>query len=153
MIQRGRQINIRLRLIIIKDGKMLLFYLSKGDYYFPVGGHLEFGETIEEGCKREIKEECGNEIEFKFKKILYIRDFLWPEKDEQNVELFILGDINKTDGIEHRPDPEHGGAGWPTWVDINKIPDNFLPKQLVSILQRDYKDGFARQGVYLGKIS
>lgn len=38
-------------MVIIKDNKLLGYYDSMEDYYFYVGGKLEYGETIEEGCK------------------------------------------------------------------------------------------------------
>ncbi len=51
------KVKIRLRLVIIKEDKLLAYYDSIDDYYFYIGGKLEFGETIEDGWKREIKEE------------------------------------------------------------------------------------------------
>lgn len=36
--------------------------LGKGEYA-PPGGHLEFGETFEEGCKKEVKEETDLDID------------------------------------------------------------------------------------------
>lgn len=53
------KIKIRLRLVIIKEDKLLAYYDSMDDYYFYIGGKLEFGETIEAGWKREIKEELA----------------------------------------------------------------------------------------------
>ena len=48
------KIKVRLRLVIIKNEKLLAYYDSIEDYYFYIGGKLEFGETIEEGWTRDI---------------------------------------------------------------------------------------------------
>src|SRR3989344_8533581 len=101
------KIHVRLRLIIIKNDKLLVSYTKKSDFFFYVGGHLEFGESIVDGCKREMTEECGEDTQFTFKKILYIRDFLQTKKGEHSVELFILGNINKFEELEHKLDSQH----------------------------------------------
>lgn len=44
---------------------------------------MEYRETILEGCKREIIEECGIGTEFTLQEVLYVRDFFDMEKDEQ----------------------------------------------------------------------
>lgn len=149
----NHKINVRLRIVIIKEGKLLVQYRGDKDYYFYVGGHLDWGETILEGCCREIEEECDG-AKFEFKKILYIRDFLFPEKeDEHSVELFILGDINKFEELEHLFDPEHPNKDvWCTWLDMNNLPDNLFPHYLSKKLVDDYKDGFPNQGEYIGRM-
>lgn len=149
----SNKINIRLRMVIIKNSKLLTTYTKNGDFYYYVGGHLEFGETIEEGCIREIIEECGRGTEFTLKKILYIRDFFDPDNGEQNVELFILGNINKFEELEHHLDPQHKDSHvWLTWLDIENLPKNLFPKTLNKRLFDDYKNGFPNAGEYVGKI-
>ena len=101
-----QQIHVRLRVVIIKNGRLLVQYRQTDNYYHYVGGHLEYGETILEGCQREIAEECIN-AKFEFKKILYIRDFIYPKDNQHSVELFILGDIDKSEELEGHPDPQH----------------------------------------------
>lgn len=153
MVSKTNYINIRLRLVIIKNEKLLTSYTKKHDFYFYIGGHMEFGETILEGCKREIVEECGEGTKFKLKKVLYIRDFFDPDSGEQNVELFILADINKFEELEHKFDPQHkDGSMWLTWLDINNLPDNLFPKSLSKILLKDYKNGFPNAGEYVGRM-
>ena len=148
-----QKLNVRLRLIIIKKDKLLASYTKKHDFYFYVGGHFEYGETILEGCKREIIEECGPETEFKLNKVLYIRDFFDTDNGEQNVELFILGDINKFEELERRLDTQHeDGSMWLTWLDINNLPDNLFPKQLGKKLLEDYKNDFPNAGEYIGRM-
>ncbi len=53
-------------LLIFKDGKLLLAERKSdthagGEYAGP-GGHVEYGETLEECAIRETREECGIEI-------------------------------------------------------------------------------------------
>ncbi len=148
------KIKIRLRLVIIKNKKLLGYYNSIEDFYFFVGGKLEYGETIEEGWTREVKEELGDDVKFTFKKILYVRDFIAHENDqhEHSLELFILGDINKFEEVEPRPDPEFEGKKWPTWLDLDNLPKDLRPRELVKKLLVDYKKGFPNTGEYVGKM-
>lgn len=149
----NHKINVRLRIIIIKNNKLLVQYRKKGDYFHYVGGHLEYSETILEGCRREITEEC-QKANFEFKKILYIRDFILPEKNEHSVELFILGDIEKFLELEHYFDPQHqDNSVWLTWLEMNNLPENLLPQKLTTKLVNDYKFGFPKEGEYVGKAS
>ncbi|MBU4210800.1 NUDIX domain-containing protein [Patescibacteria group bacterium] len=148
-----QETSVRARLIIIKNNKLLTQFRQKDNYYHYIGGHLEYGETLLEACLREIKEECGGGVEFKFKKILYIRDFIWPQENEHSLELFILGDINKFEELEKLPDPQHSdGSVWLTWLDINNLPDNLYPNALSANLIKDFKNGFPNQGEYVGKM-
>lgn len=147
------RINIRVRLVVIKNGKVLTQFRQKGNFYHYIGGHLEYGETILEACTWETKEECGNEVQFKFRKILYIRDFILPEENEHSVELFILGEINKYEELEKLFDPQHpDGSVWLTWLDINNLPENLLPKALSAKLLKDFRDGFLKEGEYVGRL-
>ena len=53
-------------IMVLKDGKVLLGKRKgshgEGEYAFP-GGHLEYMESFEDCAKREVREECGVEIE------------------------------------------------------------------------------------------
>ena len=147
------KINVRVRLIVIHNRKVLVHYRKHGDYYHYIGGHLEYGETIKNACIREVKEECGENVDFNFQKILYIRDFIKPDEKEHSVELFILGDINKFEELENRKDPQHSdGSVWLKWLEVEKLPENLLPKTLSSKLLQDYKKGFLKEGEYIGEI-
>jgi len=52
--------------MIMKDGKVLLGKRKgshgEGEWSFP-GGHLEYMESFEDCARREVREECGIEIE------------------------------------------------------------------------------------------
>ena len=56
-------INIRVGAIIMKDDKVLMVKNNRNDYYYSVGGRIQFGETAEQAVKREVKEELGFEVE------------------------------------------------------------------------------------------
>ncbi len=145
-------IHPRVRLVIIKNGRMLFSYDSERDYYFYIGGHVEYGETLAEACIREVKEECGEDVNFTFGKILYIRDYIKPGEDEHSVEFYILGDVDKFTEIEGKKDVQFGGKHWQTWLGLDKLPENIFPRTLTSKLLEDYRHGFPMQGEYLGEI-
>ena len=148
-----KKIHIRLRCVIIHGDKLLVSYTKEHDFYFFPGGHMMWGESVIEGCQREIKEELGDDVKFEFKKILYIREFLEKEEGKHSLELFILGDVNKDKELEGRLDPEHeNGQWWSTWLDLNNLPSNLYPEILAKRISEGYKEGFPSQGEYVGVI-
>lgn len=52
-------INIRVGAIILKDEKVLMVRNSNFDYYYTVGGRVQFGETAQQAVIREVYEETG----------------------------------------------------------------------------------------------
>jgi ADP-ribose pyrophosphatase YjhB (NUDIX family) len=149
----GERIFVRARCVIIHGNKLLVTYSKEHDFYFFPGGHMIWGESVIEGCKREIKEELGDDVEFEFKKVLYIREFVEKDKGKHSLELFILGDINKFEELEGRVDPEHeNGQWWSTWVDLKNLPANLFPIVLAKRVTVEYKEGFPSGGEYVGVI-
>lgn len=149
----SKRIHIRLRCVIIHDDKLLASFSKKHDFYFFPGGHIRWGETIIDGAKREIKEELGDDVEFIFKKILYIREFLEKKEEKHSLELFVLGEVNKFAELEGKIDPEHPNSDWwSTWLPLDKLPKNLLPYQLAVKIAKDYKKGFPNSGEYVGMI-
>ena len=147
----NNKIKPRVRLIIIKKGKVLMSYVKDENFYFFIGGKMEYGETIKEACIREVQEEC--KANFKFEKILYIRDYIKPEINDHSLELYIKGDIDKFNEVEGVLDEEFNGNHWQTWVDINKLKNlDIRPKKLVTVLIKDHKNGFKFPTSYLGEI-
>lgn len=64
----------RVKAIIINDSLSLLLGYSDNSYQFP-GGHLEKGESLEEGLQRELSEETGINITNIQKPFLLIRSY------------------------------------------------------------------------------
>jgi ADP-ribose pyrophosphatase YjhB (NUDIX family) len=146
-----QKIKPRVRLIIIKNGKILMSYVSDEKFYFFIGGKMEFGETLKQTCEREVMEEC--KAKFTFKKILYVRDYIKPEQNEHSLELYILGDLDKFDEVEGFPDEEKNGINYQTWLDLEKLDSyNIKPKGVIKTLLEDYKKGFKGGAQYIGEI-
>jgi ADP-ribose pyrophosphatase YjhB (NUDIX family) len=147
-----KKIKVRVRLVIIKDNHILLSYNQNDDYYFYIGGKVEFGETLREACVREIAEECAG-AKFTFQKILYVRDFIHPEENEHSVEFYILGEIDKFKEIDGLKDQEYEGRHWQSWIPLEKLPEtNVKPETLTSELLEDYRKGFSEGTRYIGEI-
>lgn len=125
--QYGRQfdetperIRVACRAIITDGNKILLSHeLNTGVYLIP-GGGLESGETLEECCKREIREETGYEIKAvkhlftvneHFRNILYVSNY------------FLCEIIGKGEQSLTENEIEHGVV--PEWVEIKNALEIF----------------------------
>lgn len=97
-----------------------------------------------------MKEEL--DANFEFQKILYIREFIKPNDEEHNLELFILGKINKYVVKQNSQNPDYKETHKFKWVDIDKLPDNLYPITLTPKLIKSFKAGFPNQGEYLGAV-
>lgn len=61
-------IDFVVNIFIVYENKVLLIHHKQLDKWLPVGGHIELNEDPEEALFREVKEECGLEIEVVGKK-------------------------------------------------------------------------------------
>ena len=60
-----------------------------GEWSLP-GGHLEFGETVEQCAIREIKEELDVDISY-IHRIPYFSEDFFPEHNKQYITLYLIG--------------------------------------------------------------
>jgi len=116
-----------IRLIIKKEGKVLLCRNKKMGHYFLPGGHVEFGDTLRETIYKEMNEELGlkenNIVNISFEKYL---ENSYLDKDEKHCELNMIFEAELRDEIEIKSREDHIDF---EWLDINETSDiNLLPK-------------------------
>ena len=89
--------NSRAAAIIIKDGKVLLVHRIRGEmeYWVLPGGSIEAGESPEQACCREAKEETGLDIRI-------VRPVPFSNKERE--EVYFLAD--QTGGTLEFGEPE-----------------------------------------------
>ncbi len=87
------------------DGKMLAVQRAAHKTFLPnqwelVGGHIEHGETLEQGLAREIREELGAEVEIgePIHAFTYMRD-----RETHSVEIIFLARMLDPDAITLDP--------------------------------------------------
>lgn len=125
-------------LIFNDEGHLLLALRGKkakneqGKWEIP-GGSVEFGETIEEALKREIKEELDIEIEVT--EMLQLCNHIIPDEDQHWVSPTYICKI--TEGEPKIMEPEKcDEVGWFSLEDAEKLPLSIVTKQDIAILKK-----------------
>ena len=119
-----KQVQVGIAVIIRKEGKVLLGERKgahgEGTWAFP-GGHLEFGETILECSSREVREECGVEIDgLQFGS--FTEDVFGEEK--HYITMFMIADYLSGEPQILEPNK---CSDW-QWFNWESLPENvFLP--------------------------
>ena len=128
--------KIGVGVIVVKDDKVLLGKRkgSHGEatWSFP-GGHLEYGEAIEECAKRETKEEAG--IEVKNIRVSTFTNDVFEDENKHYVTLYVISDYNlgKVKVCEPEKCEEWGWFSWsslpnPLFLPVeNLLKQNFNP--------------------------
>ena len=71
-------VNVRVGAIIEKNGKLLMVTNAGVDYYYSVGGRIQFGESAEDAVRREVLEETGFPLEIDRLGFIH-EDFFWGD--------------------------------------------------------------------------
>ena len=80
------------------------------EYYTFPGGHLEIGETLEEGVIREIREEFGIQVRV-IKKLYEIENAKLNMKEYFFLCEYIEGEFGTGEGEEFSNNPQYKDAG------------------------------------------
>ena len=101
--------------LIIKDGKILLIKRMnepfKNYWAFP-GGYIDFNETAEQACKREVKEETNMAV----KSLKLLGVYSSPKRDPRQT-ITIAYIVSVTGKAEAGDD-----AAEAKWFPLNKLP-------------------------------
>lgn len=125
-------------LIFNEEGKLLLSLRGKkaknevGKWEIP-GGSIEFGETLEVGLKREIKEELDVEVEVK--EMLQICDHIISDEHQHWVSPTYICELKS--GTPRIMEPEKcEKIGWFTPKEALELPLSIVTKKDIEILMK-----------------
>lgn len=93
---RRKSIRVRVAGMVVIDGKMLFVSHKKDnrEYWLIPGGGVEFGESVDDALRREMKEELG--IDIAIKDLVFSCDSIDPSGTRHMLNLFFL--CEKTGG-------------------------------------------------------
>ncbi|MEI6304823.1 MAG: NUDIX hydrolase [Candidatus Taylorbacteria bacterium] len=130
----NKSIAIRCRAVIVVDGKLLVVKHAPDSPFFALpGGHLEWGEDVDECVSRELQEELG--IKGEVGRLLYVNTFII--EGTQSVEFFFeIENARDYIGIDRSRASHASEIGDLRWVSSDDGVD-ILP----AILNRDLKEG------------
>ena len=128
---------IGVAVIVIRDERVLLGKRinshGEGTWQFP-GGHLEFGESIEDCAKRELFEETGLAID-RLRRGPYTND-IFAAEHKHYVTLFVIADKTHGDPTVREPNKCERWE-WFRWADMPQ--PHFLP--IVNLLAQGFSIG------------
>lgn len=131
------RIRVASRALIIKNNKILLSHEQNTGVYMTPGGGVENGETLEECCIREVREETGYIVSVN-SPFVVIDEYCFETMYESN--YFICDIMGKIENSLTDVEIEHGMVS--KWLDINdalEIFEDYLFKNedIASLYRRE----------------
>lgn len=125
-------------LIFNEQGKLLLSKRGplakneRGKWEIP-GGAIEYGETLADGLKREVKEELGIEVEIV--ELLDVCDHILPEEEQHWISpTYICRVINGTPQVMEPGKCDE--IGWFTVEEAGQLPLSVVTQKDIEHLKR-----------------
>lgn len=143
-----RHVRIRVGVIVVSGSSILLVEHQKEDwsYWLIPGGGLDFGETVHECAKREMKEETNLDIELD--KFLFMSESIAPDGSRHILNLFFMGKI-RSDSARLRvgDDSRLKSVAFVELEDLDRIEIHppFGPQLKQMLLDRDGQEKHAQQ--------
>lgn len=140
--------RIRVAPVIIQDGALLLVRHVKGErtYWLLPGGGVEYGESLEEACVREAKEETG--LDIAVDRLIAVNDSIPPDRHRHVVNIYFTAHIT---GGEMTI-----GQDWNLaelrWVPLNDVPTLEFYPDIRTELMPAAAEAFPRFAAYLGNL-
>ena len=85
--------NVTIKILIRHKNEVLILRHKDGTYDFP-GGQLEFRESLEEGLKREIKEELDYDFNVK-PELIHVWNYISKNKRRHSVMVYFIQKLSK----------------------------------------------------------
>lgn len=131
------KIGVGVGVLILKEGKILLGKRKgshgSGTWSLP-GGHLEFGESFEECCKREVLEETNLKVN-NLTKLSFTND-IFEKEGKHYVTLFFITEDFEGDLKLMEPDK---CERW-DWFDLKELPSPLF-KPLENLILEGFNFG------------
>lgn len=107
--------------IVIKDGKVLLSYLSNNGYYMIPGGGVEEGESYAACCERELLEETGIVVRAK-EEVIEIEELfdVW-----RHFSHFFICEFVRDTGETHFTEAEEEAGYEKVWISLEEAVNIF----------------------------
>lgn len=129
--------NVRVTGILIENNKILIVQqkLSESRAWSLPGGRLERGESLEQGLKRELKEETG--LDVRIERLLYLCDV----NASGNTVLHITFLLTRTGGVitlptnEFDANPIHDVR----FVPVDELTDYGFSEVFIKLIKNDFK--------------
>jgi 8-oxo-dGTP diphosphatase len=127
--------QVGIAVVVVKDNQILIgkrkYSHGDGTWAFP-GGHLEYGESIEDCAAREVLEETG--VRIKNLRLGPYTNDIFENEDKHYVTLFVIAEHES--GVPELKEPQKCDI----WVWSNWPPDlqpHFLP--IKNLLKQNFK--------------
>lgn len=125
-------IEVIARALILHDKRILLCKdKAKTNWYVP-GGHIEKGETIEQGLVRELREETGKKLSH-LSFIKYEENFFSDAHGEHHEILFMFQGVLE-DPMRVESQEDHLTFQWIPFSELESL--QLLPKQMKKEIQK-----------------
>jgi ADP-ribose pyrophosphatase YjhB (NUDIX family) len=135
----NKNITIKVRGIILHEGKLLVVRHKNSTFMALPGGHLEYGEDVITCLERELVEELG--VAPEIGKLVYINTFIDDKKDEYVEFFFEVKNGEKYLQIDHLERTHAYELAEVVWVSSGEDRE-ILPKKL----NEDFKSNKIFQG-------